>query len=400
MVRKKTHRKNPLELPEFNDGSSSKIFDPIKFYFKDLSSFPVLNLKEERVLTKKVRDHALACVRTIIALLTVATDIVKAGKSGNKFFSVKNYQTFGKRVEKVSKDGRKRRKEVIEAAEVFTEEFNPKGLSLKGETLKKKVFKKITSRSLANYLLEFMPPKANADLDELISRNLKLVITIARRFHGLPMMDMIQNGNEGLIKAVARFDHRKGFRFSTYATWWIRHGIGRAVADSSRTVRVPVHQHDLDIKLSKATKSLIGSLGREPTNEEVAEAAEVSVERIRSKHRYLHHPVSIDQPITGPDGVENSTLGEVLLIEQDDVSNPVVKINSEQTKAFVRESLLTLTALEQDIIESRFGLENDEGETFREIGERYKLSRERIRQIQAKALGKLKKKLSTMGVRP
>lgn len=224
---------------------------------------------------------------------------------------------------------------------------------------------------------------------EFIKANLRLVVTMARRYDrgGMPLSDLIQEGNLGLMHAVARFDYRRGLRFSTYACWWIRHAIGRALADKARAVRIPVHMLEAQQQLEKIRAQMIGQLGRPPTPQELAKEARVTVTKLNQIHVYLMgQPISMDKPLHDAD---DRTYGETM-------ADPVTEIPLEDTMHFGALSgelemlLKGLSQIEADVIRRRFGLGSDEEETFREIGERYKLSRERIRQIQNAALEKLK----------
>jgi RNA polymerase primary sigma factor len=228
--------------------------------------------------------------------------------------------------------------------------------------------------------------------NQFVKANLGLVVSVARRYQhgGLPLTDLIQEGNLGLIKAVTRFDHRRGFRFSTYATWWIRHAIGRALADKGRTVRVPVHVLEANQRIRKATRSLTSKLGRAPTAEELAAETEMEEDKLeRTLSHAVGAEVSLDAHL-GEDGdrerMEVFTLPEEESTPLDDVMN---KSLTEQ----VRGVLGTLSTIEADVLRRRFGLDGMNEVTLQEIANTYGLSRERIRQIQEKALGKVRKTL-------
>jgi len=221
-----------------------------------------------------------------------------------------------------------------------------------------------------------------------VRANLRLVVTIARRFnHGrMPFQDLIQEGNIGLMKAVDRFDHRKGFRFSTYGSWWIRHAISRAIADKARSVRLPVHMIDAHNKVKKAYRSFEAEHGRRPEDSEVAELTGVSVERIsRMRWSLVENPTSLDQPIGEDRGrTMLDTLADPELVETSDV------LESQVLHETLREVFASLSPMEADILRKRMGLDDEERRTLKEIGESYSLSRERIRQLQEQALGKLR----------
>jgi RNA polymerase primary sigma factor len=229
--------------------------------------------------------------------------------------------------------------------------------------------------------------------NKFVQANLGLVVSVARRYQhgGLPLTDLIQEGNLGLIKAVSRFDHRRGFRFSTYATWWIRHAIGRALADKGRTVRVPVHILEANQRIRKATRSLSATLGRTPTNDELAEAIEMSTDKLeRTMTHSGGQAISLDQQL-GDDGDRERM--EVFQSPEVEETTPFDDIANRALADQVRDVLHTLKPIEADVLRRRFGLDNEREVTLQEIATEYGLSRERIRQIQEKALSKVRRGL-------
>ncbi len=230
--------------------------------------------------------------------------------------------------------------------------------------------------------------------EEFVRANLRLVVTMARRYDrgGMPLSDLIQEGNLGLMHAVSRFDYRRGLRFSTYACWWIRHAIGRALADKARAVRIPVHMLEAQQQLEKVRQHLIGELGRQPTPQELAKAARVPLAKLNQMHRYLMgQPMSLDRPIHEDD---DRAFGEMLADPNSEDNEPAESMTTEALSKQVTKLLRDLSPIEADVLRQRFGLVDDEERTFREIGDQYRLSRERIRQIQNSALDKLKKALA------
>ncbi len=237
------------------------------------------------------------------------------------------------------------------------------------------------------YLAERIALGDEAAKEELISANLRLVVSIAKHHvdKGMHFLDLIQEGNLGLMKAVEKFDYQKGYKFSTYATWWIRQSITRALADQARTIRIPVHMVETGHKVSRASKQLLQELGREPTNEEIAERLGMPVERVIESIKVAQAPISLDTPV-GEE--EDSRLGD--FVEDTETPTPVENASYTMLREQIAEVLHTLSPREEQVIRMRFGLSDGQPHTLEDVGAYFNITRERIRQIEAKAIRKLR----------
>jgi RNA polymerase primary sigma factor len=221
---------------------------------------------------------------------------------------------------------------------------------------------------------------------QLSSGNLRLVVSIAKKYRnrGLSFLDLIQEGNTGLMRAVDKYEYRRGFKFSTYATWWIRQAITRAIADQARTIRIPVHMIDVLSKLRNLQKTMLQQLGREATTEEIAAMSGIEIEEVRRVLDIGRHPVSLDRPVGDS---EDSSFGEFL--EDSSTENPVKVATNSVLRGKIENLLKTLTFREREIIRLRYGLTDGYTYTLEEVGRIFKVTRERVRQIEAKAVKKL-----------
>lgn len=333
------------------DGIS--IEDPVRMYLKEIGKVPLLTAEEEIELAQKMEDGV---------------------KAAEKVAELK------KKLEGHSEEEKAELKKKLEECSEEEKAELEKELEECSEEEKAEIRKQIEE-------LQEIADIGEDSKKKLAEANLRLVVSIAKRYvgRGMLFLDLIQEGNLGLIKAVEKFDYRKGYKFSTYATWWIRQAITRAIADQARTIRIPVHMVETINKLIRVSRQLLQELGREPTPEEIAEEMNMPVDRVREILKISQEPVSLETPI-GEE--EDSHLGD--FIQDDNVPVPSDAAAFTLLKEQLVEVLGTLTEREQKVLRLRFGLDDGRARTLEEVGKEFNVTRERIRQIEAKALRKLR----------
>ena len=358
---------NPADLKAAMD---ELLDDPVKNYLKQIGQIPLLSAEQEVELSRRI--HAGAEAAHILQADRQKYGAPEYIKKNSARFSFEEDENSRSYTEDLDEDGEKSAEDAEEKADeekaMEAVENGPLSEERRQELLK-------TRRDGLN---------ARRSLSEA---NLRLVVSIAKKHvgHNLAFLDLIQEGNIGLIKAAEKFDCDRGFRFSTYATWWIRQAITRAIADQARTIRIPVHMVETINRLIRTSRQLLQELGREPTPEEIAEKMEMPVERVREIMKISQDPVSLETPI-GEE--EDSHLGD--FIQDDHVQVPVDAATYTLLHEQLMEVLDTLTEREQKVLRLRFGLDDGRPRTLEEVGRQFNVTRERIRQIEAKALRKLR----------
>ena len=339
-------------------------------YFRTFRTRPLLDREHELRLAKEI-DDASQCIR---AALTQAIQLMKHLANKPHFQPSIHSLTDTRELSGFSAPSLDHAHQTLAGLMTALSGSGPKALALKNRL-----------RTIQQQIAHARGKLEQAK-DELVQRNLRLVVDLAKRFtsRGLGLLDLIQEGNVGLMRAAERFQYQKGFKFSTYATWWVRQGILRAIADQSRTIRVPVHTTEAWQRMTKTSHRLAQQLGRDPKHEEIGEALGIQPARVQETMQAFLEPVSFDNP-TGDD---ETFLGD--FIPDETLTPPDENIQEEQVKTHLNRVLCTLTPREEQIIRMRFGLGQDHSMTLEEVGKTMNVTRERIRQIEVIALKKLR----------
>ena len=359
---------NPADLKAAMD---ELLDDPVKNYLKQIGQIPLLSAEQEVDLSKRIHSGA------------EAAHILQADR-----------QKYGA-PEYIKKNSARFSFEEDENSRSYTEDIDEEGNEKSSEDAEEKAAEEEAMEAVENgplteerrqELLKIRRDGLNARRS-LSEANLRLVVSIAKKYvgRGMQFLDLIQEGNLGLLKAVEKFDYTKGFKFSTYATWWIRQAITRAIADQARTIRIPVHMVETISKVKKVSSQLLHETGHDPSAEEIAEKLNMPAERVREIMRIAQDPVSLETPI-GEE--EDSHLGD--FIPDDDAPAPSDAASLMLLKEQLNDVLSTLTDREAKVLKLRFGLEDGRSRTLEEVGKEFDVTRERIRQIEAKALRKLR----------
>jgi RNA polymerase primary sigma factor len=384
----------------------------LAMYFKDMARLAVLRPQEEFESARKIEALEIALWVRALNYLPVVEHVLKVCErtleTTTPEFRTLRRALITSRKKPTKADQERIDRAVVKAAErlraIDTDkraldevlaELKKISRGLPGRVIDDKIGFSIHARPWKAYLREVAIAYGRAQLskNEFVKANLRLVVSIARRFNygRMPLADLIQEGNIGLIKAVERFDYRRGYRFSTYASWWIRHAISRALADKGRAVRLPVHMIDAYHRVAKSKRELQGKLGRQPTSEEIGEATGIAAAKIEKMRTFLlDQSFSLDRTISDEDGRKFIDFIQDPNAEHHTTTDMLV---DQAMTTEVRAQLDQLKPIEADILRQRFGLDSDKELTLKEIGEKYNLSRERIRQLQEQALTKMRRAL-------
>jgi len=384
----------------------------LAMYFRDMAELDVLRPEQEFETARNIEQMELDLWRTVVGFAPGTgwiLDIVER-EIGKPLPEAKLHRAVADRARRKSSIQARSRFEktgaqlavklrLLDIDRIFIDaaltEIHRVGRATKGLPIEGTIPFSTSTKAFADYVRAVSTKafRLKAAKNEFVKANLRLVVSIARRFnHGrLPLADLIQEGNIGLMKAVERYDYHRGFRFSTYASWWIRHAISRALADKGRAVRLPVHMIDAYHRIAKSQRELQSKLERPPTTQEIAAATGIEAEKLEKMKTFLSEtPVSLDRPISDEDG---RRLIDVLVDPNEGPAVPE-QMASTETQSEMLRLLASLKPIEADILRKRFGLVTDKERTLKEIGDEYRLSRERVRQLQEQALGKMRRAMA------
>src|SRR5260370_691672 len=365
---------------DLTPGSLEKTNDPVRMYLREMGTVPLLTREGEVTIAKRIERGQLVVMKSITRSPIVIKELIAVGDDLRKGVrSIKEIVQFDDEElteEKIANKTRQTLKYIDKIAKLYEAEL--KDIEEASEVGLTELKRTLT-------FIHRGEAEAEQAKKELIEANLRLVVSIAKKYtnRGLQFLDLIQEGNIGLMKAVDKFEWRRGYKFSTYATWWIRQAITRAIADQARTIRIPVHMIETINKLVRTSRQLVQELGREPTSEEIAKRMDIPVSKVRKILKIAQEPISLETPI-GEE--EDSHLGD--FIEDKAVVSPSDAVINLNLKAQTSSVLKTLTPREEKVIKMRFGLDDGSEHTLEEVGQSFAVTRDRIRQIEAKALRK------------